>query len=164
MEKFKILFVCLGNICRSPAAEAIMKSKVVSLDLSNQFEFDSAGTIGCHAGEKADSRMIAHARKRGIEITSLSRKVNVLVDFNYYDLIVAMNDNNYKDLLLLENQAIYPSARIVKMCSFCKQNLASQVSDPYYGGDNGFENVLDILKDACEGLIEYCISNAEIRF
>ena len=153
MTKTKILFVCLGNICRSPSAEAVMKAMVEKAGLSNVFEIDSAGIIGVHEGENADSRMMAHAASRGYHLTSISRPVNAR-DFTYFDLIVGMDDQNIRDLKQL-SQHTNEQHKIVKMTDFASDSKFSSVPDPYYGGADGFEMVLDILEDACSGLMNH---------
>ncbi len=153
MEKKKILFVCLGNICRSPAAEGVFKYKVKERGLEYAFEIDSAGTAGYHAGEPADRRMQLHARKRGINLTSISRKFNPAVDFDKFDWVVAMDNENVSNL---KRMARSPEdiAKISKMTDFSKTENYTEIPDPYYGGSDGFELVLDLLEDACEGLLE----------
>ena len=153
MEKKKVLFVCLGNICRSPAAEGVFKYKVKELGLEYAFEIDSAGTAGYHAGEPADRRMQQHALKRGYKLTSISRKFNPSVDFDKFDLVVAMDNENVSNL---KRMARSPEdvAKISKMTDFSKTGNYTEIPDPYYGGSDGFELVLDLLEDACEGLLE----------
>lgn len=148
-----ILFVCLGNICRSPAAEGVMTALVQRAGLAGEIRCDSAGTIGYHAGEPADHRMRHSAAQRGYELTSISRKVDPEVDFEKFDLIVAMDDENLRDLRAMDRDQIY-AGKMHKMTDFCRRSKASYVPDPYYGGAQGFENVLDILEDACGGLLE----------
>ncbi len=152
MNKKKILFVCLGNICRSPSAEAVMKSLITQKGLQDRFEIDSAGITGFHAGEPADSRMKQHAIRRDYHLTSISRPVDAIKDLMYFDYIIGMDDQNIKDLNNLakteENKA-----KISKMTDYCTRFVHDSVPDPYYGGASGFELVLDLLEDACEGLI-----------
>lgn len=149
----KILFVCLGNICRSPAAQAIMQSTIDSIGQSGNFELDSAGLYGGHAGELPDDRMRIHARRRGYELTHRSRPVKAS-DFDYFDLIVAMDDSNYSRLV---NLAPTPEdeKKIVRMIDFVKNfPQYDHVPDPYYQGSEGFELVLDMLEDGCRNLLE----------
>jgi protein-tyrosine phosphatase len=150
--KQHILFVCLGNICRSPAAETIMKSLVEKKGLSSQFNIDSAGILSIHRGEKADLRMRQHAERKGYKITSLSRPVET-GDFDTFDLIIGMDDSNIDDL---KDRALTAEhvKKIHKMTDFCKKSQETYIPDPYYGGAAGFELVLDLLEDACEGLLE----------
>lgn len=147
----KLLFVCLGNICRSPAAEGVMKALVEKEGLGERFFIDSAGTYGGHAGEMADARMRRHAAKRGYRLTSISRQV-CLSDFDEFDLIVAMDGSNVADLKhLARTDAQWE--KVVKMTDFGTVGNHHSVPDPYYGGDAGFELVLDILEVACAGLL-----------
>ncbi len=150
----QILFVCLGNICRSPTAEAIMKLKVKNAGLENQIQCDSAATGNHFAGHPADSNMRRHAAMRNINITSVSRPVDTNHDFTRFDYIIAMDDHNYSDLQSLNPDSIYAS-KIKKMTDFCSQIKCQEVPDPYQGGEAGFKYVLDILDDACNGLLEY---------
>lgn len=158
MDKTKILFVCLGNICRSPSAEAVMKKLVSDKGVSELFEIDSAGIIGYHAGEPADQRMQRHASNRGIQLTSISRQVKSPADFEYFDYIIGMDDQNLGDLFqLAPNETA--SKKISKMTDYCKRYNHTSVPDPYYGGAAGFELVLDLLEDACEGLYNQIQTN-----
>ncbi len=152
MEKKKILFVCLGNICRSPSAEAVFNGVIRKEGLANQFEVDSAGTSGWHAGEPADQRMQSHAIKRGFNLTSISRKF-IHSDFDYFDLIVAMDDSNLENLKRMARNGDDLN-KLCKMTDFSREFDYDEVPDPYYGGSAGFELVLDLLEDSCEGLLE----------
>jgi len=133
----KILFVCLGNICRSPAAEGIFSKKAYEAGLT--VTVDSAGTSAWHAGEKADRRMRQTAKNRGYELTSISRPV-ISSDFDDFDYLIAMDDHNYEDL---------------RMRDFFSDKHYDHVPDPYYGGDQGFEMVIDLLEDASDNLIKF---------
>ena len=152
MTKKKILFVCLGNICRSPAAEGIMYGFIKSEGLENQIEVDSAGTMGYHTGEKADPRMRKHASQRGYDLTSLARRFNPEKDFRNFDYIVTMDNQNYEDVISMDRTNQYAS-KVLKMAQFCKVHKVVEVPDPYYSGSEGFENVLDILEDGCKNLL-----------
>jgi protein-tyrosine phosphatase len=153
MEKKKILFVCLGNICRSPSAEAVFTGIVKNRGLVNQFEIDSAGTSGWHAGGPADKRMKLHAGKRGYDLTSISRKFDPSVDFDYFDMIIGMDNENIQTLKRMARSQ-NDLGKIHKMTDFRKTGKYNEIPDPYYGGDEGFELVLDLLEDTCEGLLE----------
>lgn len=151
--KKKILFVCLGNICRSPAAEGIFKSLLDKAGLQDRFEVDSAGLYGGHAGSLPDQRMRIHAIKRGYDLNHRSRKVRT-DDFDHYDLIIAMDDNNYHDLRSL-SPTIEGERKIVKMIDYVKGfPYYHYIPDPYYQGAEGFEIVLDLLEDGCKNLLE----------
>lgn len=152
-DKIRLLFVCMGNICRSPSAEAVMKKVVEDAGLQDRIEIDSAGTIGYHAGEPADSRMRAHASRRGYRLDSISRRVET-EDFYNFDMMIGMDDHNMSELK--RKAPDWDSVqKIHKMTDFSTNHLHDHVPDPYYGGDSGFELVLDILEDCCEGLLDY---------
>ncbi|EES15192.1 uncharacterized protein LOC8057823 [Sorghum bicolor] len=164
-KPFAVLFVCLGNICRSPAAEAVFRTLVSKRGLDSKFLIDSAGTIGYHEGNKADSRMRAASKKRGIEVTSISRPIRPS-DFRDFDLILAMDRQNYEDILnsferWRRKEPLPENApdKVKLMCSYCKRHTESEVPDPYYGGPQGFEKVLDILEDACESLLDSIVAS-----
>jgi len=150
--KKRILFVCMGNICRSPAAEGIAKKFLENRGLDGTIEIDSAGTLDYHAGELPDSRMIKHASKRGYQLDSKARQFNPEKDFEYFDYIVTMDDDNYNGITSLDKKNKYRH-KVFKMVSFENKIKADEVPDPYYTGSDGFEYVLDILEDSVEGLL-----------
>lgn len=150
--KYKILFICLGNICRSASAEEIMRTLIKKEGLENEIDVDSAGISGYHEGDLPDARMRAHAIRRGYRLTHLSRPVRT-EDFYNFDLIVGMDDSNI-DALHDKAPDTDNEKKIRRMTDFCRTKVADHVPDPYYGGAQGFENVLDILEDACQGLLE----------
>jgi len=150
--KTKILFVCLGNICRSPAAEAVMKKQIEERGLSANFEIDSAGILSTHQGNKADSRMRQHATRREYDVTSISRPVKT-DDFDRFDLIIGMDDSNIDDLNDRALTAEHKS-KIRQMTEYAQKYNYTHIPDPYYGRAAGFELVLDLLEDACGGLLE----------
>ncbi len=153
MVKKKILFVCLGNICRSPAAEAVMTKLLKNNNLVDSVEVDSAGTIDYHEGEPADARMRVYAEKRGYNLNSIARKFNPDSDFEKFDYIITMDNNNFEEIKALDLDNKFTS-KIFQMTNFLKNYDVTEIPDPYYGGREGFENVLDILEDATAGLIE----------
>ena len=153
MEKKKILFVCLGNICRSPSAEAVFNGVIKKEGIADQFEVDSAGTSGWHAGEPADRRMQSHAVKRGYDLTSISRKFNPHSDFDHFDMIIGMDDSNIENLKRMA-RTTNDLKKIYKMTDFGQEFNYDEVPDPYYGGSEGFELVLDLLEDANKGFLE----------
>ncbi len=153
LETIRILFVCMGNICRSPAAEGILKTMVEKEKLSDRIEIDSAGTIGYHAGESPDPRMRSHAASRGYFLKSKARQFDPKSDFEKYDYIITMDDDNYKEISSLDRRKEYTN-KIHRMVEFSRLIKADEVPDPYLGGPEGFEKVIDILVDACRGLLK----------
>ena len=150
--KKKILFVCLGNICRSPAAQGIMQKMIDENHLTKDFELDSAGLYGGHAGELPDSRMRIHARNRGYILNHHSRPVRSS-DFDNFDLIIAMDDSNYSRLKTLA-PTVEDEAKVHRMIEYVKNfPQYHSVPDPYYEGAEGFEIVLDLLEDGCRNLL-----------
>ena len=152
--KYRILFVCLGNICRSPAAQTIMESIISKQGVDSDFECDSAGTYSGHTGEKADSRMRYAASKRGLDITHRARAVK-MSDFDNFDIILAMDDSNYDRLYRLA-PTIEASDKVRRMCEFFGERFSNRdyVPDPYYEGQEGFELVLDMLEEGCDNLLD----------
>lgn len=152
-KKIRLLFVCLGNICRSPAAEGIMAGIVLKNELQEFIEVDSAGTSGWHEGELPDERMRDHGEKRGYDFCSRARKFRK-ADFDNFDYIIVMDANNYRSIksLAAENEQL---KKVHLMTEFSVQFAAQgHIPDPYYGHSSGFELVLDLLEDACEGLLQ----------
>lgn len=149
-KSYKILFVCLGNICRSPAAEGVMKK--ISADKELNFEIDSAGLISYHQGEHPDSRMISTAKRRGYPLNHHARKIEAQ-DFEYYDVIIGMDGDNIRRL----NQLCPEKYRnkIHKISGyFIEVKDYDTVPDPYYGDMDDFDNVITLLEDACEGIAQ----------
>ncbi|MBQ0121534.1 MAG: low molecular weight phosphotyrosine protein phosphatase [Bacteroidales bacterium] len=157
MEKYKILFVCLGNICRSPAAHGVMQRLIEDEGLDSVIEVDSAGTYGGHQGQLPDHRMRRHAARRGYDLTHRSRPV-VQSDFTHFDMIVAMDDGNARDLKWMARTDI--THRLVMMGDYLSPGQKhSYVPDPYYGGPEDFELALDLVEDACANLLDYIKKN-----
>lgn len=159
MSKKAILFVCLGNICRSPMAEEIFRNIVRKNKLENKYEIDSAGLLDYHEGELPDARMCFHASLHNYKLTSRSRPVKA-ADFEQFDYLVAMDENNVAGLKKLTSKPHHEN-QILRMVDFGIRRHETHVPDPYYGGDAGFENVINILEDACTGLFEK-IENGDI--
>ena len=154
MNKISVLFVCLGNICRSPAAEAIFISLLEKKGLTDAFNVDSAGTGSWHIGKKADSRMIIAAERRDVNITSRARQITSK-DFEEFNYILAMDDSNFRNIKDLKNRtAANDFASIKKIQDFRSVFNEQEVPDPYFGGDEGFDYVLDILEDSVNGFLE----------
>lgn len=155
----KILFVCLGNICRSPAAQGVTQAIIDARHLQDDFILDSCGFYGGHAGDLPDRRMREHAFMRGYNLTHRSRVIKES-DFDDFDLIIGMDDRNISNL---KDMAPTPEAeaKILRMSDFAlKHPEADCVPDPYYEGAEGFELVLDLLEDACGVLVQCVINNA----
>ncbi|CAI5998161.1 unnamed protein product [Closterium sp. NIES-65] len=163
-SKISVLFVCLGNICRSPSAEGVFTHMVKQRGLADRFHVDSAGTIDYHEGNPADPRMRKAAERRGIPLTSLSRPIRPS-DFSTFDIILAMDRSNQDDIGRAFRQWQRPHDlprdgldKVKLMCSYCRKLNYDEVPDPYYGGAQGFETVLDLLDDACGGLLDSLIN------
>jgi protein-tyrosine phosphatase len=142
----RILFVCMGNICRSPTAEGVMRHLLAESGLNGEIEVESAGTGGWHAGSPPDARATATARAREITLEGAARQVTA-ADFEDFDLLVAMDRDNLADL-----RAIAPPGTEHKLRMLVADGR--DVPDPYYGGPRGFEEVLDLVETACEGLLD----------
>lgn len=153
MSKVSVLFVCLGNICRSPTAHAVFRKQVAEAGLSESIQIDSAGTAAYHVGKHPDMRSMETARNRGIEMMDLrARKVD-FGDFYEYDYILAMDDENYynlKEMALPEHHA-----KIQMFLEFTDEFNETEVPDPYYGGAQGFEHVFDLVESASQGLLKH---------
>ena len=159
--KYSVLFVCLGTICRSPAAQAVMQRLVDQKGLTERFFIDSAGIGGWHIGDLPDKRMRVHARPRGYELTHRARKVNA-GDFEDFDLIVGMDASNVDDLRYMA-ATIEQQDKVVMMGDYIRQYPNyDYVPDPYYEGSEGFELVLDLLEDACDNLLNRIIQQNNI--
>ena len=148
----KILFVCLGNICRSSTAEGVMLHLIKEAGLEKEFVIDSAGILSYHQGELPDSRMRAHAARRGYQLIHRSRPVRT-EDFYNFDLIIGMDDRNIDDLKR-KAPDLESVEKIHQMTEYSRNKLYDHVPDPYYSGAEGFELVLDLLEDACAGLLD----------
>ena len=156
--RVRVLFVCMGNICRSPTGEGVFQYYVENAGYSDVIQVDSAGTIDYHAGNPADSRMREAASRRGYSLNSIARQVRP-EDIDSFDLIVAMDLDNLMDL---QELAKGPRENIRMLGTFLdgagRNDMARPVPDPYYGGAQGFEEVLDMIEDACPGMLEHCLN------
>ncbi len=150
---YKLLFVCLGNICRSPSAENIMKHLIKEQGLDGEIICDSAGTSSYHIGSPPDRRMTAAASRKSISLKGRARQFEIS-DFENFDLILAMDKDNYRDILYLDREGKYKD-KVRLMCDFAQNHSEIEVPDPYYGGVDGFNQVIDLLLDACGGLLEF---------
>ena len=149
LARVRILFVCLGNICRSPTAEAVMRGLVADAGMDAQIEIESAGTGDWHVGHPPDERAVAAAAERGVELTGEARQV-ALVDFDGFDLLIAMDAQNRDDLLALaRSQGDRDKVRLLR--SYADGEL--DVPDPYYGGEDGFADVVEIVDRSCRALL-----------
>ena len=156
--KKKILFVCLGNICRSPAAEGVFKQKVKDRDLEKLFVVDSAGTGGWHVGNLADPRMRETALSRGIELNSRSRKIEKSDLYEFDHILVMDNENLDAVKSLISGNINHVNTKVKLILSYSKKTHLKEVPDPYFGGQDGFDKVLDLLDDAIDGLIDSLIA------
>lgn len=159
MAQVKVLFVCLGNICRSPLAEGIFRFKVKERGLSHLFHIDSCGTADYHIGEKPDSRSLANAKKNGLDYMHRGRQLKVS-DFKEFDYIFPMDDLNLKDVLAMKPEGA--KAEVMKMRSLDDEEKGSDVPDPYYGGENGFQLVFDILDHSSDKLLNALIQRHQL--
>ncbi len=155
-----VCFVCLGNICRSPSAEAVFASRVQARGLAHRFTIDSAGTSSAHVGERPDPRATRAASGRGYAMQSRAREVRA-DDFDSFDFILAMDVNNLTDLKRLQTLAKHPRAQISLLRDFDPASPpGAEVPDPYYGGKHGFERVLDLCEAACDGFLEHVLASS----
>ncbi|MEG1612051.1 MAG: low molecular weight protein-tyrosine-phosphatase [Alistipes sp.] len=151
--KIKILFVCLGNICRSPAAESIMRNMVKTSAMDTVIEMDSAGTYGGHTGQPSDERMRRAATLRGYKMQHLARQIHT-EDFEDFDMIVVMDDTNYEYVHRMAPSRA-SAQKIFRMAEFCHTPNCTHIPDPYYEGHEGFERVLNLLEDGCKGIMQH---------
>ena len=159
-ERVKVLFVCMGNICRSPTAHGVFLNYVESANLSNRIEVDSAGTHAYHVQEPPDRRAQEAALKRNVNLSKLRARKAVTEDFVEFDYIIAMDESNYHDLA-----AIAPQHHLDKLKMFldyAPELQIKEVPDPYYGGQNGFERVLDMVEIASKGLLDELKENHQL--
>ncbi len=157
MSVVSVLFVCMGNICRSPTGEGVFSQYIQDRGRDEQFEIDSAGTIAYHSGQPADQRMREAAHRRGYRLDSIARPVTA-ADLEYFDLVVAMDRDNFSDLVALRAG---DNANVKMLGEFLPSIKASaeplDVPDPYYGGADGFEVVIDMCERACPAIFDHCV-------
>ena len=160
-QQVKILFVCMGNICRSPTAEGVFKRFVEQAGLSERIASDSAGTHGYHVGEPPDERAQRFAQKRGYDLSALRARQVARGDFEAFDYVLAMDEMN---LRLLERLCPPPHAHKLRLfLAFANDPALREVPDPYYGGAQGFEHVLDLVERAARGLLAHLQSETQRR-
>lgn len=152
-SSFHVVFVCMGNICRSPTAHGVFRHRVRAAGLADRVRVDSAGTHNYHPGDAPDARSQRHARQRGYDLSDLRARQMQAEDFERADLVLAMDWNN----LALAQAACPPSLqhKVRRLTEFCLRHDATVVPDPYDGGPAEFEHVLDLVEDACEGLMRH---------
>ncbi len=149
MSQIKVLFVCMGNICRSPTAEGVFNRFIQDMGAANRFLVDSAGTHAYHVGEPSDHRSQQTARSRGVDLSKIRARKVALLDFEHFDHILAMDSQNYQNLLNIcptEHQH-----KVELFLDYAPEHSERDVPDPYYGGKNGFEHVFDLVEDASKG-------------
>jgi len=150
-EKVRVLFVCMGNICRSPTAEGVFRKLVAEQGLEHIIEIDSAGTHAYHVGHEPDRRAQMAARQRGIDLSNLRARQVALQDYETYDYILPMDNSNYE--ILTAQSPSHAKTKINLFMSFAPERNELEVPDPYYGGQRGFEIVFDMIEDASNGLL-----------
>lgn len=151
MSKISVLFVCLGNICRSPLAEGVFRDKVKKAALDGSFEIDSCGTSAYHIGEQSDPRSRANAVENGVYLDHQARQF-VKADFSDFDYILPMDASNYRNVIRLE--PVDTKAQVILMRDFDAEGSGEDVPDPYYGGERGFQDVFDILDRSAQALLD----------
>jgi len=161
MSKIRIVFVCLGNICRSPLAEGILKHLVTKKGFDEKITIDSAGTANYHIGERPDPRTIENASKNGVELLSRARQFSE-DDFDRFDYIIPMDESNWHNITYLENNKSEKKYEILKMRNFDDLAKNADVPDPYYGGPNGFQDVFDILYRSNHKFLEFLIQTHDL--
>ncbi|WP_027015489.1 low molecular weight protein-tyrosine-phosphatase [Comamonas composti] len=149
---FRVLMVCMGNICRSPTAHGVFEKMLADAGLSALIDVDSAGTHGYHTGHAPDARSQAHARKRGYDLSGQRARRLLAQDFEDFDLVLVMDAAN--EAAARELCPASRRERLRRLTDYSKSHSASEVPDPYYGGEQGFEQVLDLVEDACQGLLQ----------
>lgn len=150
---YRILFVCMGNICRSPAGEGVLRHLVKEAGLADRIEIDSCGTLGYHAGNPPDRRMTVAAHRRGYRLAGAARAIEH-EDLASFDLILTMDKENFRNVSRLDPNGQF-AEKIRPFCEFCTGFDDTEVPDPYYGAAGGFEHVLDLLEDGCQDVLTH---------
>lgn len=156
---YRIVFVCMGNICRSPTAHGVLRRKLVDSGWADRVDVDSAGTLDYHAGAPPDARSQHHARQRGYDLSDLRARALMRADFERADLLLVMDEDNF-DTATQRCPAPHRH-KIQRLTQFCRAHRADEVPDPYAGGAAGFEHVLDLIEDACDGLLAQLRAQSE---
>lgn len=157
MAKTKVVFICMGNICRSPTAEGVFRHVVKQRKLADKIEIDSAGTHAYHIGESPDSRSQSTALIRGVNLSAQRARKAIAEDFERFDYVIAMDRSNYENLKQIGQAS--ELSKLHLFMDFTQDWDNEEVPDPYYGGANGFEEVFDMVQSASEGLLEHIIEN-----
>jgi len=160
MEKIRVLFVCMGNICRSPTAEGVFATMIKAQNIVDQFDIDSAGTHAYHIGEAPDLRAQKAAKDRGIQLSHIRARKVVFGDFEDFDYLLAMDDNNYE--ILMQSSPEQFKYKVKYFLEYAPNLDSLEVPDPYYGGKYGFERVLDMVEDASVGFVNSLKKSGEI--
>ncbi|MCZ8253359.1 MAG: low molecular weight phosphotyrosine protein phosphatase [Hylemonella sp.] len=153
MPDYAVLFVCTGNICRSPTAHGVLAQQLERTGLAARVQVDSAGTHGYHRGDPPDERSQEHAARRGYDLSTLRARQVTAEDFERYDLILAMDGGHLE--LLAERCPPAQQHKLQRFTAYCSRHTGRDVPDPYYGGAQGFEHVLDLVEDGCSGLLQH---------
>lgn len=151
LKPYKVLFICMGNICRSPTAHGVFRQQLIEQGLMDVVEVDSAGTHAYHVGKQPDQRSMATAKLRGIDMGDLTARQIDCFDFEYYDYLLVADQDNFD--LVHHDCPKEHRHKIGFILDYAKHSPVQEVPDPYYGGADGFERVFDLIEDACEGLI-----------
>jgi protein-tyrosine phosphatase len=162
MSQIKVLFVCMGNICRSPTAEGVFTHLVEKQGTRDRFMIDSAGTHAYHVGEQPDTRAQQTARQRGIDLSYIRARKFAYSDFEMFDHILAMDSDNYA--ILLDACPVQYQDKIKLFLDFAPERGERDVPDPYYGGQNGFDHVFDLVEDASQGLYSSITKNGDTSY
>jgi protein-tyrosine phosphatase len=158
----RVLMVCMGNICRSPTAEGVLRQRLQRAGLDKVVVVDSAGTYGGHAGNAPDPRAQRHALQRGVDLSRQRARRVTAEDFRRFSLVVAMDDDNLAALQALRPPEAPPPRLLTEFSS--RPDAPREVPDPYYGGPEGFEHVLDLIEDACDGLVTHLQTQLQGNF
>ena len=156
---FRVLMVCTGNICRSPTAHGVLEKMVADAGLAALIQVDSAGTHSYHVGEAPDGRSQQHALRRGYDLSQQRARQLMAQDFDDFDLVLVMDSANEVAARRIATPA--QQQRMKRLTDYCQRFDEPEVPDPYYGGDSGFEHVLDLVEDACRNLLQSIVQNRQ---